>query len=227
MAGKKKIAPSPPEPESNAEGPVITVFTKRLRACRKKLRRIEDVEAAVSGGKEINEEQRALLAGKSNLVAVVDELEKLQTLVAQALVDEAAVHRQHGYENAMAEVKQQEAERRAKEAMEAAAAEAAKAADKVAEAEEKHDKATATDPKPPEKPDHTPVIEKLLQLLYFTQVGCWMVFYHQLITIMQQQCTMLAGNSYDWKGLPVQHDTAVLAEERWLSSTACKPQHTT
>jgi septal ring factor EnvC (AmiA/AmiB activator) len=178
MAGKKKnaAASAAPEPVPEVDGPVLIVLKKRLRAANKKLRKIEDVEAAVESGKEINEEQRALLTGKPGLQAVIDELEKLSTLLCQALGDEATVHQQHGYEKAMAEVKQQEAERHAKEAMEAAAAEAAKAADKVAEAEEKHDKATVTEPKEPEKPDHTPVVEKLLQLLYFAQVGqrcCW------------------------------------------------------
>lgn len=173
MAGTKKkaaSAPSPaPQPEA-PEGPVITVLSKRLRACRKKLRKIEDVEAAVTQGKEINEEQRALVASKPGLCSVIEELEKLTGIVSQALVDEATVHRQLGYENAMAEVKQQEAERQAKEASEEAAAEAAKSADEVAEVDEKHDKATVTDEKPPEKPDHKPVVEKLVQLLYFTQV---------------------------------------------------------
>lgn len=172
MAGKKKnaAAAAAPEPAPEVDGPVLIVLKKRLRAANKKLRKIEDVEAAAATGKEINEEQRALLAGKPGLQAVIDELEKLSTLLCQALGDEATVHEQHGYEKAMAEVKQQEAERHAKEAMEAAAAEAAKAADKVAEAEEKHDKATVTEPKEPEKPDHKPVVEKLLQLLYFAQV---------------------------------------------------------
>jgi septal ring factor EnvC (AmiA/AmiB activator) len=179
MAGKKKnaAASAAPEPVPESDGPVLIVLKKRLRAANKKLRKIEDVEAAVVAGKEINEEQRLLLTGKPGLQAVIDELEKLSTLLCQALGDEATVHQQHGYEKAMAEVKQQEAERHAKEAMEAAAAEAAKAADKAeAEENEKHDKGTVTEPKEPEKPDHTPVVEKLLQLLYFAQVGqccCW------------------------------------------------------
>jgi hypothetical protein len=178
MAGpmKKKIAPPPAQSEpvmdgdDKSQGPVLTTLAKRLRACRKKLRKIEDIEAAIGLGKEINEEQRVALSSKPGLVAVIDELEKLTSLVGQALVDEAAVHRQHGYENAMAEVKKAEAERHAKEAMEAAAKEAAKAADKV-EAEEKHDKAVATDYQEPEKPDHKEELEKVLQLLYFSHVS--------------------------------------------------------
>lgn len=180
MAGtrNKKTAPSPPpQPEPSTEGPVITVLSKRLRACRKKLRRVEDVEAAVSQGKEINEEQRAVIASKPGLCGVIDELEKLIVLVGQALVEEVAGHRQHGYDNAMAEFKQQEAERQAKEA----AAEAAKAADKAEETEEpvveeKHDKGTVTDQKPPEKPDYKPLVEKVLQLLYFTQVCMYILW---------------------------------------------------
>lgn len=174
MAGTKKKAGQAEAPAQTEalEGPVLTVLSKRLRACRKKLRKVEEVETAIAQGKEIVDEQKAVVATKPGLCAVIDELEKLTTLVSQALVDEITVHTQHGYENAMAEVKQQEAERHAKEAMEAAAAEAAKAADEASEAEEKHDKATATDIKPPEKPDHRPMVEKLLQLLYFTQVRC-------------------------------------------------------
>jgi len=173
---KKKNAPPPAHSEpvldcdDKSQGPVLTTLAKRLRACRKKLRKIEDIEAAVGLGKEINEEQRVALTSKPGLVAVIDELEKLTSLVGQALVDEAAVHRQHGYENAMAEVKKAEAERHAKEAMEAAAKEAAKAADKV-ESEEKHDKAVATDYQEPEKPDHKEELEKVLQLLYFSHVS--------------------------------------------------------
>lgn len=70
-------------------GPVALCLAKRLRACRKKLRKIEDVEAAVSAGKEINEEQRSLLSEgrKAGLIAVIDELEKLSGPVKEALTE--------------------------------------------------------------------------------------------------------------------------------------------
>lgn len=78
-------------PVAGDEGlsPVALCLAKRLRACRKKLRKIEDVEAAVSAGKEINEEQRSLLAEgrKAGLIAVIDELEKLGAPVKEALAE--------------------------------------------------------------------------------------------------------------------------------------------
>ncbi len=91
---KQKAAPvkeeqAPPAGDDSSLGPVALCLAKRLRACRKKLRKIEDVEAAVAAGKEINEEQRSLLSEgrKAGLIAVIDELEKLSAPVKEAMAE--------------------------------------------------------------------------------------------------------------------------------------------
>lgn len=63
MAGSSKRAPaasSDPEPapaEGGAEGPVLALLSKRLRAVRKKLKNVETLEALQRESKELNPEQ--------------------------------------------------------------------------------------------------------------------------------------------------------------------------
>jgi colicin import membrane protein len=183
---KQKQAVPPKEealPAGTEESPVALCLAKRLRACRKKLRKIEDVEAAVAAGKEINEEQRQVLAEsrKAGLIAVIDELEKLAAPVKEALTEEVKLIKQSGYDEAMAQFKKQEEARRAKEAKQAeekAAADAAAAADEEAkrkqlEAQSKRDKAIITEPEEPKvdpKVEVKETLTKVLNFLYFAQV---------------------------------------------------------
>lgn len=188
MAKPKKQAAAKQDEEGPAAGdadlsPVALCLAKRLRACRKKLRKIEDVEAAVAAGKEINEEQRQLLehSRKAGLIAVIDELEKLSAPVKEALTEEVKLVKQSGYDAAMAEFQKKEEARRAREAKEAeekAAADAAAAAEeeakrKEAEAKAKRDKAIVTDPEEPKadpKVELKETLTKVLNFLYFAQV---------------------------------------------------------
>jgi len=191
MAKAKQKQPAKEEASQSGveESPVVSCLAKRLRACRKKLRKIEDVEAAAAAGKEINEEQRVLLTTKVGLIAVIDELEKLGAPLKEALVEEVKSIKQSGYDAAMSEFEKKEEARLAREAKEAeekAAAEAAAAAAAEEEAkrkeleavQEKHDKAVVTEPEEP-KPDPKAEVKdslsKVLRFLYFAQVSraCW------------------------------------------------------
>lgn len=185
---KKQAAPAASKDEKEVAdadlSPVALCLAKRLRACRKKMRKIEDVEAAAAAGKEINEEQRVLLTTKVGLIAVIDELEKLSAPVKEALVEEVKLVKQSGYDAAMSEFKRKEEARLAREAKEAeekAAAAAAAAAEEEARrkeeqaAQEKHDKAVVTDPeepKPDPKAEVKQAINKVVHFLYFAQVCC-------------------------------------------------------
>lgn len=178
---EKEDAPSAGESES----PVALCLAKRLRACRKKLRKIEDVEAAKAAGKDLNPEQQALLdeGKKAGLIAVIDELEKLAQPVKEALSEEVKLIKQSGYDAAMAEFQKKEEARLAREAKEAeekAAADAAKAAEEEAkrkevEAKAKRDKAIVTDPEEPKadpKVELKETLTKVMNFLYFAQVRC-------------------------------------------------------
>lgn len=186
MAKPKQKQDAPKEdalPAGTEDSPVALCLQKRLRACRKKLRKIEDVEAAVAAGKEINEEQRQVLAEsrKAGLIAVIEELEKLAAPVKEALTEEVKLIKQSGYDEAMAQFKKQEEARLAKEAKQAeekAAADAAAAAEEEAkrkelEAQSKRDKAIVTEPEEPKADPKVEVKEtltKVLNFLYFAQV---------------------------------------------------------
>lgn len=164
--------------------PVALCLAKRLRACRKKLRKIEDVEAAVAAGKELNDEQKALLSEsrKAGLIAVIDELEKLSGPVKEAMVEEVKLCKQSGFDAALAEFQKKEEARLAREAKEAEekAAAAAAAAEEEAKRKEleaanaKTDKAIVTDPEDPKvdpKVELKETLTKVMNFLYFSQVG--------------------------------------------------------
>uniref|UniRef100_A0A803MB11 Glycine-rich protein n=1 Tax=Chenopodium quinoa TaxID=63459 RepID=A0A803MB11_CHEQI len=76
------------EPTSAAEGPVLSVMTKRLRALRKKLNRISQMEDSVAQGKTLNKEQQDVLRSKPAVVAVIDELDKLRAPLTTAVEEE-------------------------------------------------------------------------------------------------------------------------------------------
>ncbi|KAG5068016.1 hypothetical protein GLYMA_01G041300v4 [Glycine max] len=71
-----------------ADGPVMSLINKRLRALRKKLNRILAMEEAVTQGKPLNKEQEEVLRSKPSVLALIDELEKLRQPLATALSEE-------------------------------------------------------------------------------------------------------------------------------------------
>mmetsp|Transcript_6623 Transcript_6623/g.7611 ORF Transcript_6623/g.7611 Transcript_6623/m.7611 type:complete len:607 (+) Transcript_6623:223-2043(+) len=74
----------------NLEGPVLSLVTKKIRGLKKKLTRVQQIEEGLKEGKNINSEQEERLAGKANLVAVLDEYEKLIPLLVDAVKEERA-----------------------------------------------------------------------------------------------------------------------------------------
>jgi hypothetical protein len=173
------------EAAAEAASPVASCVARRLRSAKKRLRKIEETEERAStAGKELSEDQLASIAAKPGLLAVIEELERLTTLMKEAAGEEAKLHRQAGHDAAAAEWgKKQERERRAREAAEGAAA-AAKAAAEEARAEAQAAAAAAQEQiarlaaaaaqassKPAEPvPDPMGGVKKILQFLYFAQV---------------------------------------------------------
>ncbi|KAK9675774.1 hypothetical protein RND81_11G030300 [Saponaria officinalis] len=76
---------------TTSDGPVLSVIAKRLRALRKKLNRITQMEDSLSQGKTLNSEQLDVLRSKPAVVAVIDELEKLRAPLSSALDDELSL----------------------------------------------------------------------------------------------------------------------------------------
>ncbi|PKA60980.1 hypothetical protein AXF42_Ash019969 [Apostasia shenzhenica] len=82
-------AASPSDSESQAaEGPVLSLLSKRLRALRKKYNRIMQMEASLAHGKALNKEQEEVLRSKPAVVALIDEYEKLRPPLAAAVQEE-------------------------------------------------------------------------------------------------------------------------------------------
>ncbi|KAG7974970.1 hypothetical protein I3843_06G074600 [Carya illinoinensis] len=74
-----------------SDGPVLSLLNKRLRALRKKLNRILQMEDAIAQGKPINKEQEEVLRSKPAVSALIDELEKLRQPLSQALSEELSI----------------------------------------------------------------------------------------------------------------------------------------
>ncbi|KAL0421197.1 UNVERIFIED_CONTAM: hypothetical protein Slati_3142600 [Sesamum latifolium] len=74
--------------EMGSDGPVLNLINKRLRALRKKLNRITQMEESVSQGKTLNKEQEETLRSKPSVLAGIDELEKLRQPLSQAVNQE-------------------------------------------------------------------------------------------------------------------------------------------
>eukprot|EP01023_Acetabularia_acetabulum_P061239 TRINITY_DN7394_c0_g1_i2.p1 TRINITY_DN7394_c0_g1~~TRINITY_DN7394_c0_g1_i2.p1 ORF type:complete len:459 (+),score=94.38 TRINITY_DN7394_c0_g1_i2:45-1421(+) len=72
------------------EGPVLKAHMNRIRAIKKKLRKIEAIQSLVADGKEINSDQRSTLSAKDGCEAVAEELERMLALI------NAAVKEEHG-----------------------------------------------------------------------------------------------------------------------------------
>ncbi|VFQ66722.1 unnamed protein product [Cuscuta campestris] len=73
------------------EGPVITVISKRIRALRKKLNRISQMEDSISNGKALNKEQEETLRSKPSVIAGIEELEKLRQPLTAAVDEEISL----------------------------------------------------------------------------------------------------------------------------------------
>ncbi|AQK63779.1 uncharacterized protein LOC100382297 [Zea mays] len=71
-----------------ADGPVLSVVSKRLRALRKKYNRITQMEESLAAGKSLNREQEEVLRSKPVVAALIDELERLRPPLASALAEE-------------------------------------------------------------------------------------------------------------------------------------------
>ncbi|KAL3841024.1 hypothetical protein ACJIZ3_025615 [Penstemon smallii] len=74
--------------EITTEGPVLNLINKRLRALRKKLNRISQMEDSLSQGKTLNKEQEETFRSKPSVLSAIDELEKLREPLAQAIGQE-------------------------------------------------------------------------------------------------------------------------------------------
>ncbi|CAN1852541.1 hypothetical protein LINPERHAP1_LOCUS40688 [Linum perenne] len=81
---------STPVPES-ADGPVLNLINKRLRALRKKHNRIIQMEESVAQGKPLNKEQEEVLRSKPSVIASIDELEKLRQPLSVAVSEEIEI----------------------------------------------------------------------------------------------------------------------------------------
>ncbi|PON67472.1 glycine-rich protein [Parasponia andersonii] len=74
-----------------SDGPVLNLINKRLRALRKKLNRITQMEEAISQGKPINKEQEETLRSKPAVTVLIDELEKLRQPLSAAVDEEVSL----------------------------------------------------------------------------------------------------------------------------------------
>lgn len=76
------------DPSEVADGPVLSVITKRVRALRKKHNRIVQLEESIAQGKTLIKEQEEMIPLKAAIVAQIDELEKLRQPISVALQEE-------------------------------------------------------------------------------------------------------------------------------------------
>ncbi|XP_030447868.1 uncharacterized protein LOC115670688 [Syzygium oleosum] len=82
---------SPVPPADATDGPVLSLVSKRLRAQRKKLNRILQMEESVAQGKPLNKEQEDVLRSKPSVLASIDELEKLRPQLSSAVQEELSL----------------------------------------------------------------------------------------------------------------------------------------
>lgn len=71
-----------------AEGPVLSLISKRLRTLRKKLNRIAQMQEFISQGKTLNKEQEEVFKSKPSVVAAIDELSKLRSPLSVSVEEE-------------------------------------------------------------------------------------------------------------------------------------------
>ncbi|KAL1804386.1 hypothetical protein DCAR_0936033 [Daucus carota subsp. sativus] len=71
-----------------SDGPVLNFINKRLRALRKKLNRIAQMEEAIAQKKPLNKEQEEVYKSKSSVIIAIEELEKMRQPLAAAVAEE-------------------------------------------------------------------------------------------------------------------------------------------
>ena len=69
----------------------MALINKRLRALRKKLNRISQMEESISQGKTLNKEQQEVLRSKPSVVVLIEELDKLRAPLSAAVSEEIAL----------------------------------------------------------------------------------------------------------------------------------------
>lgn len=74
--------------------PVLSVINKRIRALKKKLNRISQMEESLSKGKTLNKEQEETLRTKPAILAGIDELEKIRLPISAAVEEEISISAQ-------------------------------------------------------------------------------------------------------------------------------------
>lgn len=126
-----------------ADGPVMTMMNKRLRALRKKYNRILQMEDRVAQGKSMNREQEDLLRSKLAVSALIEEYEHLRQPIYDSLQEEISLAMAASKKQAVEDVKKNEEEKKTE-------------AEEVSDVKE-------------EKEDDTilAAVEDLLHLLYF------------------------------------------------------------
>ncbi|CAA2969173.1 Hypothetical predicted protein [Olea europaea subsp. europaea] len=77
--------------ELTTDGPVLSLINRRLRALRKKLNHILQMEDSLSQGRTLNKDQEETLKSKPFVVAGIDELEKLRQPLADAVAQEISI----------------------------------------------------------------------------------------------------------------------------------------
>lgn len=70
------------------DGPTLNIVSKQLRALWKKHNQILQMEESLTGGRKLNKEQEEVLRSKPIVIALIDELERMRALLADALAEE-------------------------------------------------------------------------------------------------------------------------------------------
>ncbi|CAD7704961.1 unnamed protein product [Ostreobium quekettii] len=81
----------------------MATVARRIRAAKKKLSKVGDIESALTTGKAINDDQRKCLDAKIGLDAVLEELHKLEPLLQGSVNLEVQAAKSAGREEALAE----------------------------------------------------------------------------------------------------------------------------
>uniref|UniRef100_A0A1D1XK69 Glycine-rich protein n=1 Tax=Anthurium amnicola TaxID=1678845 RepID=A0A1D1XK69_9ARAE len=76
-----------------ADGPVMSMMSKRLRALRKRYNRILQMEEGLAQGKSLNKEQEEVLRSKPAVATLIEEYEKLRQPLSAALQEELSLAR--------------------------------------------------------------------------------------------------------------------------------------
>lgn len=71
-----------------SDGPVLNFINKRLRALRKKLNRIAQMEDSIAQNKPLNKEQEEVYKSKSSVINSIEELERIRQPLVAAVAEE-------------------------------------------------------------------------------------------------------------------------------------------